>query len=51
MMNYQALLHSPIVPSQTIPLIEKASRNIAPVLILGEKGTGKELTARIIHHA
>ena len=49
-MNYQTLLRSPIVPPKTIPLIEKASRNNAPVLILGEKGTGKELVARIIHH-
>ena len=49
-MNYQALLHSPIVPSKTVPLIDKASQNNAPVLILGEKGTGKELVAKIIHH-
>ena len=50
-MNYHTLLHSPIVPSKTVPLIDKASQNNAPVLILGEKGTGKELVAKIIHHA
>ncbi|MEI9477712.1 MAG: sigma 54-interacting transcriptional regulator [Deltaproteobacteria bacterium] len=49
-MNYHTLLHSPIVPSKTVPLIDKASQNNAPVLILGEKGTGKELVAKIIHH-
>src|SRR4030042_2465446 len=48
-MNYHTLLHSPIVPSKTGPLIDKASQNNAPVLILGEKGTGKELVAKIIH--
>ncbi len=49
-MNYQELLHSPIIPSQIVPLIEKASHNIVPVLIQGEHGTGKELVAKIIHH-
>jgi len=32
-------------------LIEKASRNRLPVLILGESGTGKEVVARAIHAA
>lgn len=50
MMNYHALLHSPVIPSKTVPLIESAVRNNAPVLILGEKGTGKELVAKIIHY-
>ena len=49
-MNYQDLLHSPIVPSKIVPLIEKATQNQVPVLILGEQGTGKELVAKIIHH-
>jgi DNA-binding NtrC family response regulator len=30
-------------------LIEKASRNRLPVLLLGETGTGKEVVARAIH--
>ena len=49
-MNYHTLLHSPIVPSRALPLIDKARQTNAPVLILGEKGTGKELVAKIIHH-
>src|SRR5262245_11836274 len=32
-------------------LIEKASRNRLPVLLLGESGTGKEVVARAIHDA
>jgi DNA-binding NtrC family response regulator len=32
-------------------LIEKASRNRLPVLLLGESGTGKEVVARAIHSA
>jgi DNA-binding NtrC family response regulator len=32
-------------------LIEKASRNRLPVLLLGESGTGKEVVARAIYHA
>ena len=32
-------------------LIEKASRNRLPVLLLGESGTGKEVVARSIHDA
>ena len=32
-------------------LIEKASRNRLPVLLLGETGTGKEIVARAIHNA
>jgi len=32
-------------------LIEKASRNRLPVLLLGESGTGKEVAARAIHNA
>jgi DNA-binding NtrC family response regulator len=32
-------------------LIDKASRNRLPVLLLGESGTGKEVAARAIHNA
>lgn len=32
-------------------LIEKASRNRLPVLLLGESGTGKEVVSRAIHNA
>lgn len=49
-MDYQALLQSPIIPPQIVPLIQKNAHNIAPVLIQGEQGTGKELIAKIIHH-
>jgi nitrogen-specific signal transduction histidine kinase len=50
-MNYQALLHSPLVPSQIAPLAERAAHNNIPVLIQGEHGTEKELIAKIIHYA
>ena len=49
-MNYQELIHSPIFPSQTISLTQKAARNNAPVFIQGERGTEKELVAKIIHY-
>jgi hypothetical protein len=49
-MNYQELLHSPIVSSKIAPFIEKASQSPVPVLLLGEQGTGKELIAKLIHH-
>ncbi len=49
-MNYHELLHSALVPSKIVPLVEKASQNDVPVLILGEQGTGRELIAKIIHH-
>src|SRR3954469_13817240 len=32
-------------------LIDKASRNRLPILLLGESGTGKEVVARAIHNA
>ncbi len=49
-MNYRELIHSPIIPSQSISLIQKASHNSVPVFIQGEHGTEKELIAKIIHH-
>ena len=49
-MNYQALLHGPMIPSQILTWAQKAARNNAPVLIQGESGTGKELIAKTIHH-
>jgi nitrogen-specific signal transduction histidine kinase len=49
-MNYQALLHGPIIPTQIVTWAQKAAHNNAPVLIQGEPGTGKELIAKIIHH-
>jgi hypothetical protein len=49
-MNYQEMLHSPVIPSQIVPLIERAAKNHVPVLVQGEKGTGKETVAKIIHH-
>ena len=49
-MNYQELVQSPIVPPQIVPLTQKAARSVAPVLIQGEHGTGKELVAKIIHY-
>ncbi|MFQ5780680.1 MAG: sigma-54-dependent transcriptional regulator [Nitrospiria bacterium] len=41
--------HSPKM-QQVYRLIEKVAPNTAPVLILGETGTGKELVAREIHN-
>ena len=50
-MNYQELLQSPILPPQIATLTQKAAHHIAPVLIRGEQGTGKEQIAKIIHYA
>ena len=50
-MNYQELLHSPLIPSQIVPLAEKAIHNNVPVFIQGEHGTEKELIAKVIHYA
>jgi nitrogen-specific signal transduction histidine kinase len=49
-MNYQELLHSPIIPSHIVPLTQKVAHNNVPVFIQGEQGTEKELIAKIIHH-
>ena len=50
-MNYQELLHSPLIPSPIISLTQKAAHNNVPVFIQGEQGTGKEMIAKIIHHS
>jgi len=49
-MNYQELLHSPIIPFQIVRLIHKTAHHNVPVLIQGEQGTEKELVAKIIHY-
>lgn len=49
-MNYQELLQSPILSPQVVKLTQKTAQSNVPVLIQGEQGTGKELTAKIIHH-
>lgn len=51
MMNYPDLIHSPILTPEMARLIQKCAINNAPVLILGEQGTGKELIAKTIHQA
>ena len=50
MMNYQDLIHSPILSPRIAKLVQKSALNNAPVFIEGEQGTGKELIAKIIHH-
>ncbi|MBS3919068.1 MAG: sigma 54-interacting transcriptional regulator [Deltaproteobacteria bacterium] len=49
-MNYQDLIHSPILSPGVAKLVQKCALNNAPVFIQGEQGTGKELIAKIIHH-
>ncbi len=49
-MNYQDLIHSPILSPQVVKLVQKSALNNAPVFIQGEQGTGKELLAKVIHH-
>ena len=48
-MNYQDLLHSPIISTHVASLIQKAAQNNVPVLIQGEQGTKKDLIAKVIH--
>ena len=50
-MQYQEILQARIVPSQVVPLIERAARNNVPVLIEGEQGVGKEWVARAIYQS
>ncbi len=49
-MNYQELIHSPIIPPPIVSLTQKAAHNNVPVFIQGEHGTEKELIAKIIHY-
>jgi signal transduction histidine kinase len=49
-MNYQELLHSPVITSQIATWVQKAAHSSAPALIQGEKGTEKDLIAKIIHY-
>ena len=49
-MNYQDVLYSPMLPPHIMALAQKAARNNAPVLVQGERGTGKGLIAKIIYH-
>jgi nitrogen-specific signal transduction histidine kinase len=51
MVDYEKILHSPLIPSQAISLARKASHNNVPVFIQGEHGTEKELVAKIIHYS
>lgn len=50
-MNYEELLHSPLIPSLIVPITRKAAHTSAPVFVQGEQGSGKELIAKIIHHS
>ncbi len=45
------LFQTPIIPPETVPLIDKASHNNAPILIQGEQGVGKGWVAKIIHES
>ncbi|NWG01375.1 MAG: sigma 54-interacting transcriptional regulator [Syntrophaceae bacterium] len=49
-MNYQELFHSPLIPPSILSLVQKASHHTVPVFIQGERGTGKELIAKVIHY-
>jgi signal transduction histidine kinase len=49
-MNYQDLIHSPILSPGVAKLVQKSALNNVPVFIQGEQGTGKELIAKTIHH-
>jgi nitrogen-specific signal transduction histidine kinase len=51
MIDYQKIVQSPLIPSQTISLTRKAAHNNVPVFIQGERGTEKELVAKIIHYS
>ena len=48
-MNYQGLIHSPILSPGIAKMVQKCALNNVPVLIQGEQGTGKELIAKMIH--
>ncbi len=48
-MNYQDLIHSPILSPGVAKLVQRCARSNVPVFIQGEPGTGKELVAKLIH--
>ena len=48
-MRYQDIVQAQIIPSQIVPLVEKAGQNNVPVYIQGEQGVGKEWMAKMIH--
>jgi hypothetical protein len=48
-MKYQDLVQAQIIPSQIVPLVEKAGQSNVPVYIQGEQGAGKEWIAKMIH--
>jgi len=48
--KYQGLIHSPRIPFSVLPLVQRAIRLTVPVLLRGERGTGKESLAKIIHY-
>jgi len=49
-MNYHTLLHSPIVSSKTVPLIDQGPENNASVLIWEKREREKSCSRKIIHH-
>ncbi len=51
MIDYQEIARSPLISSQAISLARKAAYNNAPVFIQGERGTEKELVAKVIHYS
>ena len=50
MIDYQGIIRSPLIPPRVISLAQKAAHNNVPVFIQGERGTKKELVAKIIHY-
>jgi nitrogen-specific signal transduction histidine kinase len=51
MTDYQEIIRSPLIPFQAVSLARKAAHNNAPVFIQGERGTEKELVAKVIHYS
>jgi len=49
--NFEDIIGRSAALTQVLRLVEQVAPTDAPVLILGETGTGKELVARAIHHA